>query len=240
LPPTPGRKVSGPPSNDREREAARQKVLQLYKFRETSKPPIGLPRAPATALDPRNSPSEESKPTPGSFITIPQLTAPTGAFQVPEAWIRALTHEEHDDTGEANERVRWWLSGSLYRAIMAAFPRIIASMWYEEAAWDEGKYSPAGSEQTYGHRFYYGGLRTMLEERVETVLPEGVEIHVGKRPKWLPEGAKGWSMDDIMITQDGLYFPDPGPAPEWEELLEAIERGIAGNPVFTDSNPTCA
>jgi hypothetical protein len=230
VPPTPGFDAPGPVPPDRA-DAARQEVLQFYKFRETSKPPIGLPGPPSSPL-----PED-----PDSFITIPQLTAPTGSHQVPEAWVRALA-----------EHVDWWLSGSLYRGLMSAYPRIIASMWYEEVAWGAvaQKYTPEERAQTYRARLERGDglgkgdddLKEMLEERVETVLPERLGIFVPeikKRPEWLEENAPGWNENDIMLASDGIYFPDPGPAPSWNRLLDAIEKGVAGNPVFTDSGP-CA
>lgn len=231
VPPTPGSAEPGPVPPGKTDEA-RKEVLQFYKFRETSKPPIGLPGAPTSSL-----PEDRD-----SFINIPQLTAPTGSHQVPEGWIRAMANQ-----------VEWWLSGSLYRGLMGAYPRIIASMWYEEVAWgaEEPKYSPKSREQTYRSRFERGegkgkgddDLKEMLEERVETVLPEELGIFVPsikERPAWLEgKDPPGWNPNDIMIASDGLYFPDPGDAPTWDELLEAIKSGVAGNPVFTDSGP-CA
>lgn len=229
VPPTPGSNTPGPPAE--RTDAARREVLQFYKFRETSKPPIGLPGRPTSAL-----PEDDD-----SFINIPQLTAPTGSHQVPEGWIRAMSDE-----------VDWWLSGSLYRGLMGAYPRIIASMWYEEVAWGgvESEYSPEERRQTFRSRFERGDgkgksdddLKEMLEERVETVLPAELGIFVPQireRPDWLAGDAPGWNENEIMITSDGIYFPDPGDAPSWEKLLDAIESGVAGNPVFTDSGP-CA
>jgi len=210
----------------REEPAAREDVLQFYKFRETSKPPIGLPRAPATAFPGNGSPPSDF------FVSIPQLTAPTGAHQVPEAWMKGLAPS-----------VDWWLSGSLYRGILAALPRIVASKWYEEVAWDpttatSGGYTAAAEDQTYAKRFYEaGGLKELLEEHTETVLPKSLQVVVARKPKWLPKDAPGWNERDVMITSEGLYFPDPGDAPEWTELAKAIESGVAGNPVFTDTAP---
>lgn len=230
VPPTPGSDDPGPVPAERT-DAARREVLQFYKFRETSKPPIGLPGRPASSLPEGDD----------SFINITQLTAPTGSHQVPEGWIRAMADE-----------VDWWLSGSLYRGLMGAYPRIIASIWYEEVAWGgvESKYTAEESRQTYRSRFKRGGgkgkggddLKEMLEERVETVLPAKLGIFVPQireRPEWLARDAPGWNECDIMITSDGIFFPEPGPAPSWEQLLSAIESGVAGNPVFTDSGP-CA
>jgi len=206
----------------KEEDAARKHVLELYKFRDTSQPPIGLPRAPATAFPPAGS-----RPQDDYYITIPQLTAPSGAFQLPDRWTRGLA-----------KSVDWWLSGALYRGIMAAYPRIVASKWYEEVAWSPRNYKPGGKDQTYRQRFYKkGGLKQLIEERVETVLPGEVNVFVKARPRWVPANAPGWNPRDLMVTSEGLYFPDPGPAPPWSELAKAIEVGIAGNPVFTDTGP---
>jgi hypothetical protein len=210
----------------KEEPAAREDVLQFYKFRETSEPPIGLPRAPATAFPDNGSPPSDF------FVSVPQLTAPTGSHQVPEAWMKGLA-----------PTVSWWLSGSLYRGIMAVLPRIIASKWYEEVAWDPATattdgYTTAGEDQTYRTRFYKkGGLRELLEEHTETVLPKSLAIVVAGKPSWVPKEAPGWNERDVMITSEGLYIPDPGDAPEWTELAKAIESGVAGNPVFTDTGP---
>lgn len=229
VPPTPGSEDPGPVPPERA-DAAREEVLQFYKFRETSKPPIGLPGPPTSSLPVGDD----------SFINIPQLTAPTGSHQVPEGWIRAMADE-----------VDWWVSGSLYRGLMGAYPRIIASMWYEDVAWGDvkSKYTEKERNRTYRARFQRGkgnggdDLKEMLEERVETVLPDGLGIFVPQikeRPDWLQgTDAPGWNENDIMIASDGIYFPDPGAAPTWDELLEAIKSGVAGNPVFTDSGP-CA
>jgi hypothetical protein len=81
----------------------------------------------------------------------------------------------------------------------------------------------------------------MLQERVETVFPKKLEIPVprtGLRPSWVTStNDAGWNPRDIMLTGEGIYFPYPGKAPEWKELAESIEMGVAGNPVFTDSLP---
>lgn len=215
-----------------EEAAARRNVLQHYKHRETSKPPIGLPRAPATAF-PSNGANDidvlVTHPEEGYFINIPQLTAPTGAHQMPEAWVRSVGPE-----------VGWWLSGSLYRGVMAAYPRIVASMWHEEVAWPS--VDPSLGRRTYAERLCAkDGLRTLLQERVETVFPDKLAIPVpqaGLRPSWVTSANDaGWNPRDIMLTGEGIYFPDPGGAPQWKELAESIERGVAGNPVFTDSLP---
>jgi hypothetical protein len=228
VPPKPGSRDHGRPAKvePEDEPAAREEVLKLYKFRETSRQPIGLPRAPFTAFPPDNG--KPPAPDDDSFISIPQLTAPTGSHQIPEGWIT-----------EFAEDVDWWVSGSLYRAIMEAYPRIVASKWYEEVAWDRSAYTGKGLEKTYRQRFDEpGGLKELLEERVETVLPE--ELGVFREQPKGAYGAKGWNPNDIMVTSKGIFFPDPREAPEWDELAKAIQAGIAGNPVFTDSVPPCA
>lgn len=201
-----------------DREGGREKVLQMYKFRETGKPPIGLPGDPSSFTN-GNGGNEY-------LIPIPQLTAPTGAYQIQEDWVKGMASD-----------VAWWISGSAYRGMMAALPRVIANLWYEEVAWPKD----GGNRRTVTARFSERkGLKKLLEERMETVLPDKMDIEVvkpGQNPD--PTTLPNWNPHDVMITDKGLYFPDPGKPPEAEALLEAIVKGQAGNPVFTDSGP-CA
>jgi hypothetical protein len=198
-------------------EHGRTKVLQMYKFRKTGRPPIGLPGLPA------------SSPVGGDdrLIPIPQLTSPTGAFQIHEDWAR----------GRAND-VAWWISGTAYRGIMAALPRVIAYRWYEEVAWKEEDYRH--DRRTTRGRFR-DDIKTLLEERTETRLPADMKFEVRTKRYPVPKVAQnlaGWNPRDVMITNEGLCFPDPGTAPAAKVLLDAIEAGKAGNPVFTDSGPS--
>lgn len=203
---------------DYDSEKGRQAILQMYKFRKTGVPPIGLPGVPATG------PAKDGQDD--YLIPIPQLSAPTGAYQIHEEWAR----------GEA-ANVKWWLSGSAYRGIMSELPRIIAYKWYEEAAWPDDAFD--SDPRTTRARFYDGadGLKRLLEERLETRLPNELKIRVLKDNTRPPEanGLSAWNERDIMITNRGLYIPDPGDAPQSAELIDAIESGRAGNPVFTDT-----
>lgn len=194
------------------------KVLQMYKFRETGKPPVGLPGNPSSFAGA------------DYLVPIPQLTAPTGAHQIHEVWVR-----------ERVPAVDWWLAGSSYRGMMAALPRIIANLWYEQVVWPTTPLPAVlGSGASTQARFPTD-LRLLLAERMETALPVDMDVclmdSTHPDPEWT--GLPCWTPHDIMITNTGLYFPDPGPPPDADRLLDAIERGQAGNPVFTDSVP-CA
>lgn len=187
----------------------RTQVVNLYRFRETGRRPIALPGVPMT-FKAANS---------HVLIPIPQLTTPTGSYQIHEGWTR----------GKAND-VKWWIAGSTYRGIMASLPRIIACKWYDELV---GKnYGPDASVRPTVDRFG-SELRKLLEERIETKLPALMQIQVASGREKHPAGWHAW---DVMITDQGFRFPDPGTAPTPDEILEAIEKGRAGNPVFTDSD----
>lgn len=197
--------------------SGRAKVLQMYKFRETGKPPIGLPGVPASF-----------PPTGGDIlIPIPQLSTPTGAYQVHDDWVKGMAND-----------VTWWISGSAYRGMMAALPRIIASMWYEEVVWPDEPLEVKGKPNPNTTRGRFDTeLKKLLEERMETILP--VDINVVPAGPVDPDalGLPGWKSRDIMITDKAIWIPHPDEAPEEKALLDAIEQGTAGNPVFTDSGP---
>lgn len=196
-----------------------EKVLQMYKFRETGKPPIGLPGHPSSFSGGNGSNGDTY------LVPIPQLTAPTGAYQIQEDWVKGMAGD-----------VTWWISGSTYRGMMAALPRVIANLWYEQVAWPKDE----KDDRTTRARFNNGGLGKLLEERMETILPRNMHIKVAKEnddPDASVTALPGWNKYDVMITDKGMYFPDPGPAPSPKVLLDAIVQGQAGNPVFTDSAP---
>ncbi|MCG6989159.1 MAG: hypothetical protein LJF06_13400 [Gemmatimonadetes bacterium] len=200
-------------------ESGRAKVLQMYKFRETGKPPIGLPGVPA------------SFPQSGDdiLIPIPQLSTPTGAYQVNEDWMKGMAND-----------VAWWISGTAYRGMMAALPRIIACMWYEEVVWPNEPLKVKGKPNPNTTRGRFDTeLKELLEERMETVLPADMAIEVVAPSAVDPDalGLPGWKPRDIMIAKEGIWIPRPDEAPGASALLDAIEKGSAGNPVFTDSGP---
>ena len=221
----------------RNMERGRAEILRMYKFRETGKPPIGLPGLPATG-------GTESR---GYHVPISQLTNPTGSYQIHEDWAR----------GQSNA-VQWWLTGSAYRGMMHQLPRVIASLWYESVAWppSDPEGGPEGDQHTIRDDFEEEdgfadldgrgdrpkGLRRLLEQRTETRFPRHMAMDVlgeGEAIPGLGEGGDApasWDACDVMITNLGLHFPDPGMvAPDIEDILDAIESGVAGNPVFTDS-----
>ena len=44
-----------------------------------------------------------------------------------------------------------------------------------------------------------------------------------------------WNDGDLMITDQGFYFPHLGKGPSRGAMFDEIAGGRAGNPVFTDS-----
>jgi hypothetical protein len=197
--------------NPADRERALAEILRMYRFRVTGAPPIGLPGVPATSPD-----AEDDYLTP----TI-QLAAPTGVSMAHEEWLR----------GTSAGNPKWYITGAVYRGIMAELPRIIASLWHEGRVWTNQ--SEADKDRTYAGRFR-ADLKELLEERLEANLPKEMRFDVGRRP---PNGGGAtWNPRDVMITHEGLVVPDPGnKSPDLTSVLVAIEKGIAGNPVFTDS-----
>lgn len=130
----------------------------------------------------------------------------------------------------------WQLSGSVYRGVQVELPRIIATMWVEQAL----DSNAANVSNTYASQIITpDGLRNVLKAHLESSFHPDMAIafHAG---------------DDLKITNHGLLFPtirslfDPtqaansftGVTTESQALLAVfaqIEHGRAGNPVFTDS-----
>jgi hypothetical protein len=190
------------------------KVLQMYRFRECGTPPIALPGTPSTF----------GKDVSEVLIPIPRLSTPTGSYQIHEEWAK----------GQAN-KVDWWLAGSSYRSMMAALPKVIATKWYDVLVQKTyGATAAAGFGPTGA--LFGVDLRQLLQERMETPLPTDMDITVFGQGQGPWQGDPLWRDHDVMITDEGFYIPDPGDPPDAKQILTAIEKGTAGNPVFTDSD----
>jgi hypothetical protein len=218
LGPTPFPKEGGKPVDKAPtaRKKALKNMLQMYKHRKTGSRPIALPGLPATAKDDK-----------GGCLHIPVRTpaGPTGASQASQVWLEGMLNQNSNPPA-------WWLTGNVYRGIMTALPRIIASMWHEQEVWDV----PVDTKNkgTYTWRYQHGGLKRLLEERLEQKLPVDLEIEVTQPPgsaSW-----SGWNRRDVMITDKGLVLPQEIDSPKLEPVLEDIIKGDAGNPVFTSSD----
>jgi hypothetical protein len=174
----------------------RAEILRYYRFRETGAPPIGLPGRPA------------------DLAKVKNLTEPTGTSQAQDDWVRGMASQSS-----------WWITGAIFRAIMTEYPRIIASLWYEEAVWDPKSTNP-NYENSYAAKFNaQDGLKTLIEERLEVELPDALKI----------TSSEAASHTDVEISESGMVFPHPKGAPQRDELILEIESGRAGNPVFTDT-----
>jgi hypothetical protein len=182
-------------------------VLRYYKFRKTGAPPIGLPGGPA------------------KLTKVKNLTAPTGTSQAQNDWVRCMS------TGK--DAAKWWITGSVFRGMMTEYPRIIAGLWYEHAVWQTPRDEPKKGDdpkkewdKTYACKFgKSNGLKTLIEQRLEVELPEALMVKVADQTL----------TTDVLITPKKMLFPDPGPPPDGEALMDAIESSVAGNPVFTDT-----
>lgn len=129
----------------------------------------------------------------------------------------------------------WQVEGSVYRGFATELPRIVATAWMEPGG--VGPYTNAFNDP--GEQ----GLRELFRQRLETMLPRFEQMafqELGGSPPTLPNGsaapgAPRWNVGDVMITDQGFYFPPLSKAPGLESMLEEIAGGRAGNPVFTDS-----
>lgn len=193
-----------------------EEFFRLYKFRATGVPPIGLPKIPASPRDPGS----------GDYvIPMPLLTAGTSPSEIQSEWAQYM-----------GPKVDWWITGNIFGRILSDLSRIIASIWYEDRVWPDS----AEDHSSYRYRYRNEERRRLFEERLEGRLPAGMDIGLNKRwegvaDKKLAKDPPGWNRRDVMVTNKGLLLPRPGKAPTKDELLDAIEQGVAGNPVFTNS-----
>ena len=129
----------------------------------------------------------------------------------------------------------WQVEGSVYRGFATELPRIVATAWMEPGG--------AGPYTTAFHDPGEQGLRELLRERLETMLPRFQQMafqEIVGSPPTLPNGAAvpaapRWNEGDVMITDQGFYFPELSAPPDLESMIVEIASGRAGNPVFTDS-----
>ena len=125
----------------------------------------------------------------------------------------------------------WQLPGAVYRAMLEAYPRIVAESWSRrldrcpETAWTVD-------------------WKDALAKRLETDLP--AEMSLGDQLDGIPTDTDGrptgfediWKPNHIMISNLGIHLPDRTMPPSYRRMLREIVRGHAGNPVFTDSSQT--
>lgn len=121
----------------------------------------------------------------------------------------------------------WQVTGRVYRAILHDLPRLVAWIWLEQ----EVERAGAGNVLSYEDRWPdpgNDGLRSIFSERLEILLPEAacMKFEVDH------------STTEVMLTNQGLFFPPLPKRPNREELLESWKWGTGGIPVFTDSSRT--
>jgi hypothetical protein len=129
----------------------------------------------------------------------------------------------------------WQVEGSVYRGFATELPRIVATAWMEPGG--VGPYTAAFNDP--GEK----GLRELMRQRLETMLPRFEQMafqEIVGSPPTLPNGEgvpalPRWNEGDVMVTDQGFYFPELSTAPDLETMIEEIAGGLAGNPVFTDS-----
>lgn len=121
----------------------------------------------------------------------------------------------------------WQLTGRVYRAILHDLPRLVAWIWLEQVVEHEG----AGNLLSYEDRWPEpgdDGLRSIFSERLEILLPDAT------RMKFEAEAPT----TEVLLTNQGLFFPPLPKRPNREQLLESWKWGTGGIPVFTDSSRT--
>lgn len=134
----------------------------------------------------------------------------------------------------------WKVEGSVYRGIAVELPRIVANAWLERP--DRIQPPPSMTlplpGNSYRQRFADpgdDGLRGLFRERLETMLPTADRMVCRTGAPAACPGDPLWNADDVMITNQGFYFPVLSPEPNLRNMLAQIAQGRAGNPVFTDS-----
>lgn len=236
-------------------------LLRYYTFRRTGRPAIGLPlylqnRLSAVATD---SPTGPGQPAALEALILGQLS---GVDTSCEEYIclvnrlnRLATVVGHDKVIVGLDSILcalgpfrcWQLEGSVYRGMMTEIPRIIATAWIEIQDGTTGKeaaYHPRVFDAVLAPRT--DGLRSLFKERLETTVPNRSRMLFELQPAAPPPGIP-WSKDDVVITNCGFFFPGPeqpakdpatGAPASLRRLIQEIEAGRAGNPVFTDSKRT--
>ncbi|MCG8468954.1 MAG: hypothetical protein MJB57_12245 [Gemmatimonadetes bacterium] len=125
----------------------------------------------------------------------------------------------------------WQLSGRTYRGILHDLPRLIAWIWLEqEAEAKAGITGPAKSVLSYEERFHgkgNEGLRGLFRERLEIILPDEACMRFETS-----------THEQVIVTNQGLFFPELPKRPSRAALLDAWKQGSGGIPVFSDSSRT--
>jgi hypothetical protein len=207
-------------------------LLRYYQLRATGKSTIGLPDyldgGDALAFDVQ-SPVGPSQVW-ASHLDIPVNAS--GSCKLKDLdCLSAVGDKETELFGftlnsftAAAAHVRCWqLEGSVYRGILEQLPRVVATVWRERLL-----ACPAGpaDPQSYDSRWRdMSEMRDIFSERLETSLP---------RPDVMVFEV-GDELSDVMITNQGIRFPDVTKPPSLADMFKAISTGAAGNPVFTDS-----
>lgn len=135
----------------------------------------------------------------------------------------------------------WQVEGSVYRAIMMELPRQVAKVWRDHRR----DYLVPLEEFNRDS----ASLKEVFRRKLETSLPENMEFRAfTPNPK---DRRRVWRGHDVVITDKGFYFPKVNPiethvgvegrvtpAKLITAILGEINKGWAGNPVFTDSSRT--
>jgi hypothetical protein len=146
----------------------------------------------------------------------------------------------------------WQIAGSVYRGIMTELPRVVATMWLEEL----DAVPVAANGNSYQSHFSRGGngnddsgIRKVFRERLETSLPDARHMEF-RTYTTAPGDRPAWTDRDVMITNQGFFFPRVDPLDVADndpvvtearsqakvlDIYNEIMKGRAGNPVFTDS-----
>jgi hypothetical protein len=128
----------------------------------------------------------------------------------------------------------WYMKGTVFRAVAAAHPRVVAEAWYEQFLAD-GSLPAAPDPIDY---------RARIESRLESTFSKQMrfeEEDMSSRPAWFRTiagmGDPGWGdVGELTVSNLGLHFPKAAPpGADANPFLREIVLGRAGNPVFTDS-----
>ncbi|MGI9627522.1 MAG: hypothetical protein ACR2QM_11850 [Longimicrobiales bacterium] len=118
----------------------------------------------------------------------------------------------------------WQLTGAVFRAIQEVFPRIIADFWHDNLPDNPGLPFDNANED----------IREQIKNRLETGLPPAGKMVFQIDEDGVPANWDAiWDTEDIMVTNQGVFFPREEAVPGLNVILQKIVKGLAGNPVFT-------
>lgn len=231
-------------------------LLRFYRFRRTGRGSLGLPDyldtwPRAILVDSPTGPSQVKINlfASGSIVvSSPEADCVLDEIECVQRFFDSRTESEREGLVELDQATYmcllddcrcWQLSGAVYRGIATELPRIVADIWYER---ETCGITPLPTT-SYDHRFHNlpptddNGIRSVFEERMETFLPGPGKMQFRFHPTPTPPLLSGiWADEEIMITNRGVYLPRIPPSAGITAMLEDIEAGNAGNPVFTDSS----